>query len=145
MFTIDIGLLLHVVDCAQVVTHILAAVIARYLCVPLSTEAGKSATVGSDDDITVRRHHCKVPTIAPELAYGLLGTALAIKHCGILLALIEVGRQDNPCEHLLAIGRGHHFLFNCRHGHLIEELLVDFGKLGHFTVLNQINLIGSYH
>ncbi len=73
-------------------------------------------TVGSYDYIPVGGHDHEVPAVAPELAYRLLRTSLAVEQGGIFLGRIKIGREYFPACH--------HFAVGCRH--------FDFADLAEF-------------
>ena len=87
----------HFIDSREVVPHALAAVIAADCLIPFHAEAGKSATVGSHDDVIVGCHNLEVPTVAPELADGALRTAFAEEQGGVLLVRVELRSPRNSC------------------------------------------------
>lgn len=47
MFAVNIGILLHVVDCCKIVAHVLTGIVTRNLGIPLGAETGEAATVGA--------------------------------------------------------------------------------------------------
>ena len=142
--TIDVGLFLHVIDCTEVVTHVLATVVAADLGIPLGAEARQAATVRQDDNVAVAGHDAHVPAIAPELAHRRLRSALTEEDSGILLVGVEVGRVAHPSSHQLAVGGGHHALLDADGIHLSEHLIVDMGELnGLLAHLYAIDLVRS--
>ncbi len=145
VLVVDIGFTLHVIDCAEVVAHVLTAVVFGDLCVPFGAESGKSATVGGDDDISVGCHQCEIPAVAPELAHGLLRTSLTVEDGGIFLVGVEFRGIDNPCGHQFAVGCGNHAFLYCRHLELRKQFGVDVGDLLHVAFFNRYYLVGHQH
>ncbi len=86
----------HFVNGSEIVLHALAAIITADGFVPLYTEARKTTTVGSYDDIVVCRHNLEIPTVAPELADRTLRTAFTEEEGGILLVRIELRGDRSP-------------------------------------------------
>ena len=119
----------HVVNCAEIVLDVLTAVVARYLVYPLGAERGYATTVGCYDDVALCRHQLEVPTVAPELANHTLRTALTEEEGGVLLVGVEVGRQDYPGEHLLAVGGGYPTLLHLAHTDIVIYLAIYTGEL----------------
>ena len=66
--TIDVRLLLHIVDCGEIVAHVLAAIVTADLSIPLGAEARQAAAVGQNHDVAVAGHDAHVPAVTPELA-----------------------------------------------------------------------------
>ena len=132
MVGVDIGFLLHEIYRAEIVLHVLASIVARNLGIPLSAEAGKSATVGCDDYVALRSHKAKIPAIAPELADGALRSALAIENCRIALSGVEIGREYHPCGHHLAVGGRHKFFLHLDWLELREQFIVHLSEFHHF-------------
>ena len=118
-----------IIDSGEIVTHTLTGPVAADLLTPLRAEARQTATVRSNDHISLRGHDHEVPTIAPELTDRTLRTTLAEEQGRIFLILIEVWRQDHPVEHLLAIGCLHPFLAYLSWSELIEDMLILEGEL----------------
>ena len=145
MFAVNIGILLHVVDCCKIVAHVLAGIVTRNLGIPLGAETGKAAAVGGDDDIAVRGHEGKVPACAPELADSLLRTTLAVEKRGIFLVGVKLRRIHHPYEHFLTIGGGHHLLLYGGHLERAEQLGVDIGELFYLAVDHTAYLVGIGH
>ena len=113
-----------IVDGCEIIVHALAGPVAADLLVPLRAAARQSATVRCNHHIVVCRHDLHVPTVAPELAHRALRATLAEQQCGIFLILVEVGRQDHPILHLLAVGCLHPALLHLAEGELVIEQLV---------------------
>ena len=80
-----------IINGGEVVGHALPRPVATNFFVPFRAETRQATTVRGYDDIIVGSHDLEVPTIAPELAYGALWSALAEEQGGIFLVLIEVG------------------------------------------------------
>ena len=119
----------HFVNGSEVVLHALAAIITADGFVPLYTEARKTTTVGSYDDIVVCRHNLEIPTVAPELADGTLRTTFTEEEGGVLLVRVELWRINHPGQHLLAVGGLHPAGFHLTHLQLVVNLLVFCGQL----------------
>ena len=89
----------------------------------------------------------EIPPVTPELADGALRASLAEKQCGVFFCRVEVGRIDNPGEHLLVVGRLDPALLYLTHGELVEYLLVFERELFHLFALgvDAVNLVGLRH
>ena len=109
----------------EVVADVLTAVIARNLVEPLLTKRGQTSAVGGNYNISLRGHKLEVPTVAPKLAHDTLGAALTVEQGGVFLVLVEVGRKDNPYEHLFAIGGLNPAFLALTHRDVVVNLLVD--------------------
>ena len=130
LILVDIGFLADGIDGGQVVFHVLSGIVAADLFEPFHAESRHAAAVRRYDDVVVGRHDLRVPAVAPELAYRALGAALAVKKGGVLLAGIETGRVNDPCEHLLTIRGLDPSAFHAAHFQLVEDVLVDEADLG---------------
>ena len=124
----------HVVDRAQIVADVLSAVIARNLIEPLLPERRQAAPVRRHDDVALSRHQLQVPPVAPELAHDALRTALAVKQGRVFFRRIEIGRQHDPDEHPLAVGRFHPSLLDFPHSDTFVYLRVGVRDARHRAV-----------
>ena len=119
----------HVVDGREVVADVLPRVVARYLVEPLLPERGQAAAVGRHDDVALCGHQLEIPAVAPELRHDALRAALAVKQGGVLLGRVEIGRQDHPRQHLLAVGGLHPVFLHLAHPDVVVNRFVDGRKL----------------
>ena len=55
--------------------------------------------------------------------------ALAVKQGGVLLGRVEIGRQDHPRQHLLAVGGLHPAFLHLAHPDVVVNRFVDGRKL----------------
>ena len=133
-------ILSSIVDGREVVVHALSAPVTRDFLKPLLSEAWQTTTVRSHDNITVGSHDEEIPAVAPELGDRALRTSLAEEQGGVLLGLVEVRRQDNPCEHVFAIGGLHPALLDGGLCQLIEDVLVLEGQLGNGRLLRLLEV-----
>ena len=140
-------LLGYVVDGRKVVLHALAGVVAADLLQPLHAETGKATAVGSDDNISLRGHHLEVPTETPELANGRLRTAFAEEQGGVFLCLVEIGRKDYPCQHVLVVGGLYPALAHLTELEVGIERFVFLGNLLCLAVADvyEEHLVGTAH
>ncbi len=131
---VDPRLARHVVDGREVVADVLPRVVARDLVEPLLAERGQAAAVGRHDDVALRGHQLEVPAVAPRLRDDALRAALAVEQRGVLLRRVEVGGQDDPYEHLLAVGGRHPALLHLAQPDGVVDPPVDRGELLHRAV-----------
>ena len=104
---VDIGQgVAGIVNGAEIVAHALTSPVAGDLLQPLLTEAGKTAAIGSNDDIALRSHDVEIPAVGPELGNRRLWATFAEEQGGVLLCGVEVRRLDDPVEELLPVGGG---------------------------------------
>ena len=80
-----------VVNGGEIVLHAEAGVVTADLFEPFFAESGQTAAVGGNDDVALCGHDLEVPTIAPELADGTLGTAFADRRVGYFFAGSKCG------------------------------------------------------
>ena len=92
-------------------------------------EAGQTAAVWCHDYVAVGCHDLEVPAVAPELAYGALRAAFAEEQGGVFLVWVEIGRENDPCEHVLAVGGLHPTLLYLAERKLGEDVVVFAGNL----------------
>ena len=136
----------HFVDSREIILHTLTTVITADSLVPFQSEARKSATIRSYDDITVGGHNLHVPTITPELAYRTLRTTFAEEQCRVLFIRIELRRIDDPCQHLFAVSCFHPAAFYFTHFDLVIDLLVLLGQLRGLSVQSYcVNFVTHTH
>ena len=129
MVLVHIGFAAKVVNSREVVLHTLSAVVAADFFQPFHTETRQAAAVGCNDNVVVGGHHLEIPAVAPELADGRLRSTFAEEECGIFLLRIEMGRIDDPAEHILAVGSLDPTLFDLAHRNLVVEGFVLLGQL----------------
>ena len=104
----------------EVVLHVQARVVARYLLCPFLPERCGAASVGQYGHISLRRHQAVVPPVGPALAERALRSSQADEDGRIFLAAVEMRRIDHPCEHVLSV----HCLYVprfCLHGVELRE------------------------
>ena len=104
----------------EVVLHVQARVVARYLLCPFLPERCGAASVGQYGHISLRRHQTVVPPVGPSLAERALRPSQADEDGRIFLAAVEMRRIDHPCEHVLPV----HCLYVprfCLHGVELRE------------------------
>ena len=130
----------HVVDGAEVIADVLAAVITRNLVEPLLSERRYAAAVRGYDHISLGGHELEVPAVAPELAHHVLRAALAIEQGGVLLVRVEVGGKYHPCQHLLAVGGRYPAFLYFAHLHVVVDVLVHEGQLVEGAVVHAVEL-----
>ena len=121
----------YIVNRGEVVADVLTRVVSRDLIEPLLTERRQTATVRSNHHIALCGHQLEVPAVAPELRYNTLRATLAVEQRGVLLRGVEVGRQDHPDEHLLAVGGLHPALLDLAHRDVVVDRTVDLRELCH--------------
>ena len=137
-----------IVDSAQIVVHALAGPVATHFLIPFRTKSRQTSAVRGYHYVTVGCHNLEIPAITPELGNRTLWPSLAEKQGGVLLGFIEMGRQDNPYQHLLAIGGFYPALLYLANLQLIEDVLVFIGELGDFRLLlqcNGVNIVRMAH
>ena len=130
----------YVVDGAEVIADVLAAVITRNLVEPLLSERRYAAAVRGYDHISLGGHELEVPAVAPELAHHVLRAALAIEQGGVLLVRVEVGGKYHPCQHLLAVGGRYPAFLYFAHLHVVVDVLVHKGQLVEGAVVHAVEL-----
>ena len=133
--TVYEGFFRHLVDGRQQVLHALAAVVAADGFVPLRAESRHAAPAGGYDDVVVGRHHLEVPAVAPELAQWALRAAFAIEQGGVFLLRVELGRVDDPYEHVLLVGGLYPALLHASHLQLVVDVAVLLRQLAALGIL----------
>ena len=127
---VDIGKIVGgIVDGCEIVAHALSCPVAADCLVPLMAEAGQTAAVWCHDYVAVGCHDLEVPAVAPELAYRALRAAFAEEQGGVFLVWVEIGRENDPCEHVLAVGGLHPTLLYLAERKLGEDVVVFAGNL----------------
>ena len=106
----DVRFLLHLAGGAQVVLHVEADVVAADLFAPILAESGRPTAVRENDDVALRGHQPVVPAVAPPLAERTLRASKEDLDRRIGLRRVELGRVEDPCEHLLAVDSLHETL-----------------------------------